>query len=350
MKKTSLFFAALAMTLCVVYSSCKKTSSSTNPTPSNVRLLSFTKTTSGTILLPLPKYVPTDLRSYAFSYDNSGRVTQIIYSSNDDSEYAHGLANLIMSFTYSGGTVYKKTTRSDYSAVEVDSFIENSSGLVTNAYTPTLNNIFGYTGNLMFSNTIIARDSSGTTPSVFNTMTTVSNITSSGGNFLELTYNGSLAETYSGLTPPITLYYTYLTTTGAGIIPTTNTGTSNSENVTLNNYNREPVSVMAVDDTPMYHDTAYANYPGSIWLTENYTFYGLSNRVGDYFQLGSFVTYGTNIYQNVDLVKSIKNSGFTKTITYTINAQSEITQTNVAITDSLGNTYSEEYNLQYETY
>jgi len=342
MKKISLLLAAFAMVLCLVYSSCKKTTHSTNPTPANTRLINITKTTTANIMLPLPRLIPSVLRSYTFSYDNSGRVSQIIYSSNDDSEYAHGLANLTMTFNYSGGTITKTISKPNTvanSIVEVDSFVENAAGLVTNAYTPTLNNIFQYNGNLMFKNTAIGHDSLGT-------MTTVSNITSSGGNFLELAYNGSLAETYTGLLGPITLYYTYEVTTGAGLIPNSTSQTANSDNVTISNYSREPVSVMAVDTL---HDTAYASYPGSIWTKEDYTFYGLSNRTGDYFWLQSYVLYGANIYQNADLVNTIKNSGFTKTIAYTINAQSEISQTNAAITDSLGNTYTEVYNLQYGT-
>lgn len=290
------------------------------------------------------------LRSYNFSYDNSGRVSQIIYSSNDDSEYVHKLANLIMTFTYSGTTISKRITRSDLSLVEIDTFIENSGGLIINTYTPTVDNIFQYNGSLMFKNTIISHNSLGTSTSTATaasgTMTTVSNITASGGNFLQLTYDGTLSTAYTGLTGPITLYYTYLNTTGLGVVPTYSSATSNSNNIVLSSYSREPVMVMAVDTL---HDTAYADYPGGIWTTEDYTFYGLPNRTGDYFQLQSFAIYGTNIYQNADLVNSIKNSGFTKTITYTIDAQSKIDQTSAAITDSLGNTYTEVYSLQYGT-
>ena len=86
MKKLSLYFTALALTLCMVYSSCKKTTHDTNPTPKNSRLLSFTKTTSHQALVVgnlTYSFGPTVLETYTFSYDNSGRVSKIIYTTND---------------------------------------------------------------------------------------------------------------------------------------------------------------------------------------------------------------------------------------------------------------------------
>ena len=346
MKKLSVYVASIAMTLCLVHSSCKKTTHATNPTPANSRLYSFTKTTahqSFTVGGVIYSSGPTVIETYTFSYDNSNRVSTIIYSTNDSAAYNANLANLIMTFNYSGSMITKTVTNPHNTLIEVDSFMKNSDGLVTNAYTPTINNVYQYLGNLMVRNTITAHDSLGTA-------TTVSTITSSKGNFLELTYDDQLAFSFTGLQPtisPIYLVYVYYQSALSGLVIDTVKETINSSSKVVNGYNREPVVVMAVDTL---HDTAYAFYPGRIWTKEDYTFTGDINRTGDYLQLQSFSTYGSNIYQNANLVNSIKNSGYTKNITYVIDAQSEITQTKVAITDSIGATTSQVYKLQYQTY
>jgi len=347
MKKLSVYFTALAVTLCVVYSSCKKTTHGTNPTPSNTRLLSYTKTTTSGLNALLSGYIPVGpsvIETYSFSYDKNNRVSKIIYTTNDTVAHRTNRENLIATFYYTGGTIIKITTTPVVTdTVEVDSFMENSAGLVTNAYTPTINNVYDYYGKLMIRNTIISHDTTGTA-------TTVSVITSNSGNFLELTYNDELTFNFLKVQPTLSTvmaYYTYYSSTLAGLVPATSSGAINSSSKVVNGYSREPVFVMAVDTL---HDTAYASYPGGIWPKEDYTFTGNYNRIGDYFQLQSFTTYGTNIYQNANLVKSITNSGYTTNVSYVIDAQSEITQTNVGVTDSLGASWSHVYSLQYDSY
>jgi hypothetical protein len=206
-----------------------------------------------------------------------------------------------------------------------------------------MDNVYQYLGKLMVRNTAIAHDPTGTA-------TTVSTITSTSGNFLELTYDGQLAFSFTDLQPSystIHLDYAYNNSTLTAHIIDSVHETINGSTKTVDGYTRVPMTVMAVDTL---HDTAYAFYPGLIWSKEDYTFTGDNNRIGDYLQLQSFSIYGANIYQNNNLVKSIKNSGYTKNMTYTMDAQSEITETDVSIVDSLGGTSSLVYKLQYQTY
>ncbi len=347
MKKLSLYFTAIAVTLCMVYSSCKKTTHDTNPTPKNSRLLSFTKTTahqSVTIGTTIYSFGPTVLETYTFSYDNSNRVSKIIYTTNDSAKHNNAkMDNLISTFDYSGSVIKKLVQRPDNSIVEIDSFIENSGGLVTNAYTPTINNEYQYYGKLLVRNTVTAHDSLGSA-------STTSTITSSKGNFLQLTYNDNLEVHFIGLHPEastVRAYFVYYKSALAGLVIDTVAIDINSSDKEISPYNRVPMWVMAVDTL---HDTAYAFYPGGIWTKEDYTFTGDYNRTGDYLQLQSFIQYGANIYQNANLVSSITNSGYTRKMTYTIDAQSFITQTNMTSLDSVGATISETYKLQYQTY
>jgi hypothetical protein len=88
----------------------------------------------------------------------------------------------------------------------------------------------------------------------------------------------------------------------------------------------------------------------SLDSVENFAFYGMANRMGDFFQLNSFVLYGQNIYCNAHLAKQITSSGYTTNITYIFDGDSKITQTDAMVSDSVGNTYHYTYKLAYETY
>ncbi len=79
-------------------------------------------------------------------------------------------------------------------------------------------------------------------------------------------------------------------------------------------------------------------------------FKSMGNRNGDYLQLRSFLVYGQNIYQNSHLINHTISSGYTNEITYLIDADSKITQTNATVSDSVGNVYYYTYNLAYETF
>ena len=76
----------------------------------------------------------------------------------------------------------------------------------------------------------------------------------------------------------------------------------------------------------------------------------MNNRIGDYLQLRSFLVYGVNIYQNSHLLNQTTSSGYINNITYLIDADSKITQTNATVSDSVGDVYYYTYNLAYETY
>ena len=76
----------------------------------------------------------------------------------------------------------------------------------------------------------------------------------------------------------------------------------------------------------------------------------LNNRMGDYFQLRSFLYYGVDIYQNSHMITQIENTGFTINVNYVIDAYSKVVQTNMTKTDSLGNNLYITYNLTYENF
>ena len=76
----------------------------------------------------------------------------------------------------------------------------------------------------------------------------------------------------------------------------------------------------------------------------------MANRIGDYLQLNSYTKWGNNVYRNNHLVKSIINSGYTTTLTYNIDAYSKVTQITAKIVDSVANTWTTTYNLQYESF
>ena len=85
--------------------------------------------------------------------------------------------------------------------------------------------------------------------------------------------------------------------------------------------------------------------------SETFVYYKtLNNRAGEYLQLHSFINYGQNIYQYAHLMREITSSGYTTEITYDIDADSKITQTNAVVTDSVGNVYNYTYNIAYETH
>ena len=85
--------------------------------------------------------------------------------------------------------------------------------------------------------------------------------------------------------------------------------------------------------------------------SQTFVFYEtLANRPGDYLWLTSFLTFGSNIYANAHLIRSETSSGYTNNISYQIDGQSKIVQTNAVITDSLNNVYTYTYNLAYESY
>ena len=77
---------------------------------------------------------------------------------------------------------------------------------------------------------------------------------------------------------------------------------------------------------------------------------GFPDMIGDYLQINSFTMYGYNIYKVVNLIHTIKETGHTTTVSYGIDAYSNITAATATTIDSIGNTSIGTYSFQYESY
>jgi hypothetical protein len=290
--------------------------------------------------------------NYTFTYDGNNRVSKIIYTTNNHN-FAPDTAGENITFDYSnfsqGGLVIKTinyVNLTSHPVIEIDSFYVNGQGLITQTNTPGLTSSFEYTysssndpnnGILMSRKTLTYNTGGGITiasSQIYN---------SNGGNFLDYSYDGTLTANISNaLSTPISI--SWATSLGTVTHNPSNGGLTD----VLSNYSGLPVTVMATGNGG---GTASGYYPGNIYPTEAYTVYNnLAYRTGDYLQLQSFTLWGYSLYQNSNLVKSIINTGYTTTVSYTIDAYNKITQMRAVVTDSLSNTKTTVYNLQYEIY
>ncbi len=361
MKKIFLITLAVMTAMCsVFYTSCKKTTHPTHPTPANNRILSYTKFSTSTV-----SGVAVN-ENFTFFYDGQKRVSQILYTTNDPVKVTAGAANEKISFTYASDTIYKTiTAETSLILIERDTFIQNlTTGLITTAYTPGNINTFNYFGNLI----------AGTTKSVYDSGTVISatsTFTSDNGDLLIRSYDGTLHATYpdSGL---IDLNSDGVLST-AFLIDTVNVFWTDlvtgkvTEHKLVDSYSDiftgyttgHPMAIQIYDTSllalsPYIPVIAYDTciWPGGIWPKENYYVYpDLLNRTGDYLQIESFTMYGVNIYQNAHMVKQIvEQNGPTTNATYTIDADSKVTQTYVTKVYPDTSTYTTVYKLQYETF
>ena len=351
MKKLLLLNLVVAIVVVsVLYTACKKPTHPYHPTPSNNRIMSYTKF-STTSLGGLPVN-----ESYTFFYDAQKRLSQILYTSNDTFKISDNVANLSITFTYSNDTIYKVYTAVNTAVVvERDTFLQNSFGQITSAYVPGNFYTYNYFGNLI----------SGITKSVYDSGTIISatsTFTSDNGDLLIQSYNGTLSAVFpdsglsfyliahdTALTPPLNVTWTDFHPLGT---VTTTTHIAGGYSDILTGYTTgDPVMIQAIDNYGVIaYDTCI--WPGGTFPKESYYVYpDLQNRTGDYLQIESFTQYGANLYQNAHLSREIiDQNGPTTTINYTIDADSKITQTYVVKTDAQKNTYTTVYKLQYETF
>ncbi len=373
MKKiSSLYMLVLLTALSVLlYTACKKPIHSNAPTPNNVRLHSYTATTQINSVTPFP-VSDTINDNYTFTYDLSNRVTQILYTSTD-LLLPNNQRSETITFNYSNDSIVKTTMTLPlnnfyHATFETDTFLVNAQGLITNTYEPGHITNYEYYGQLLdrksetyYHNAPIGTSSVTTTTSISEQRT----YNSDNGDFLNYSFNGILTANFPNTmaVSPYAMrdYWTFPTLPGTtlygaiahpdlndGYYVYTQHGGLSSYTDQLSGYSEWPITLFAVDTA---NDTAYCSYPGNnIYPKETYTFYTtMANRIGDYLQLTSFTQWGNNIYRNNHLVKSISNAGYTTTINYNIDAYSKITQMTVKIVDSVANTRTITYNLQYET-
>ncbi len=359
MKKLfSLFICALCATCIFMYPSCKKIYHSTLPTPSNFRLLGFTKIITHNIIIPFSAK-PVVTESYSFGYDDNNRLSQVLMSSNDSNLKKLGLLDLRMTYDYSGGTVNRTIYNLKQANVaERDTFQLNANNQLVSCSFPWETHTFTYNGNLLASQTDSYRDS-GTVVSA-STYFTSDNL-----DLLQEYFNGNLTATFpdSGIRPDITpafpdrdsIITLPLSVTWASIVPKT-TGidttfvyhTANALSDGLSGYGEYMVKVTAVDPYGIFVRPVY--FPAGLNSTKFFQIYDfLPNRTGDYLQLESFKTYGVNVFQNQHMIKQISTAYDTTFVNYDIDAQSKVTQTHVLLKDKMGNLTTIEYKLIYDT-
>jgi hypothetical protein len=361
MKRVLLINLTVLMALCCgMYSACKKPQHLDHPTPSNNRLLSYTKFSTSTLGgLPVNE-------NFTFFYDGQKRVSQILYTTNDTFKIVANAANLKIDFAYSNDTIFKTTTaETSMIVIERDTFIQNTYGQITTAFTPGNINTYNYFGAL------IAGDSR----SVYDSGTIISSgttYTSDNGDLLIRSNDGTLHASFpdSGLTDlfgdgvlttaflvdTVNVFWTDLVTgkiTEHKMVIGYNdvfTGYTNGDPMAIQIYD---TSILAL--SPYIPVIAYDTliWPArTIWPQEKYFVYPtLLNRPGDYFQIESFTTYGVNVYQNAHLIRQIVDqNGPTTNISYTIDADSKITQTYVTKRYPDSTVYTTVYKLQYEVF
>ena len=371
MKKISLLYTlvVLAALSVFLYTSCKKIIHSNAPTPANIRIHSYTATTQTNQVTPFPE-ADTINDNYTFTYDALNRVSQILFTSND-LRYPNNQRSQTITFTYSGDSVFKTIMTVPLNTFyhitfETDTFLVNSQGLITNTYEPGHRTNYEYYGQLIDRKSEVFYHDAPFGTSTVTATTSISDeriYNSDNGDFLNYTFDGNLTVNYPSAmtigTYPMRDYIVYPTFGGTTayyytIDPNpylfyTQQGGVSSTTQTISNYSEWPLVAFAVDTS---NDTAWCAYPGNnIYRQETYTFYTtMANRIGDYLQLGSYTKYGNNLYRNNHLVKSISNPGYTTTVEYSIDAYSEISQMRVKVVDSVANTKTTLYNLQYEKF
>ena len=359
MKRTIFLSVAVVIASCLfVYTSCKKITHPTNPTPEKYRLLSYTKITTQTILIPLTP-TPIVTENYRFVYDGSNRVSAIFFTSNDSNKVHKGLANLKIAFLYTADSIYKVSTDLNTShTMETDTFLQNVNGQIVHAYFPNEVHDFTYYGSLLSNETVTYRDSNTTMQINFT-------YTSDRNNFLNRLYNGQITVTFpdSGIVPymappPYNFRDTNLTfpidvtynTIAPDLTPGTfqHLGYGNKTDV-INGYFMDGITVDAVDANGDKIRTGY--FPAGIAAKMEYLFYDEQlNRPGDYLQIESFTIYGVDLYPNTKLFYSTTSPYNTTRVSYDIDAESKIGHISATTKDSvLKNLVNVQYALQYET-
>ena len=343
MKKFSLLYlcVVLAALSAFLYTSCKKPFHATSPQPNNIRLYSYTAVTRLSTVLPA-HVADTTSDNYTFSYDNNHRVSQIMYTSSNPDVIAAGHNSERITFYYGNDTVIKTTANlNGTQTFEVDTFITGTGNLINTLYTPNHITNFEYYGKLM------SRQSE-TFYKGANSVSESRIYTSDNGDFLKYSFDGTLSATFTNtmtVTPyPMRAYW--VSPDGTYTVHTGLTGYTDI----LNGYTSGLALNIFAKDTA--NDSSDVYLPGNtIWPSQTYGFYtDDANRMGDYLQLLSFTLWGNNLYQNAHLVKFIQNAGYTTNVSYSIDAYSKVTQVTAVIIDSLANTKTTTYNLQYETY
>lgn len=327
MRYVKLLSAAALVAGFYMLPSCNKVINPRNPLPGNYRMQSYTKisTLSGA----------TVNENYSFFYNSDNRVSTILFTSNDSNNFDKSAQ-----FEYSNDTIYKTITKVKTSlVVERDTFIQNSAGQITTAYFPQRYVTYEYFGKLLAR---VNETFYNVGPASNTTFKSTVIYTSNNSDFLR--NDGDLTISYPYMSTPISVAYTIFDPKA----PILGTQDGVGTDLHLTSYVKGPIYITSVDNNGLV-DTA--TYPGLQFKQSFGVFPDQVNRMGDYMQLGSFTTYGVNIYQNTHLIKSIYAKEDTSDITYVIDGDSKITQTHIATKDYTGlirNTAV--YKMQYTTY
>ena len=360
MKKLFSLFVCVLLIACVFMApSCKKIYHETLPTPTNIRLMGFTKITTRNIIAP-PTAYPVVTETYSFTYDNSNRLSMVLYATNDSSQKSAGLLNERMTYTYTGSNVYRTVTNFESSSVvEQDTFYLNGYNQLLSSSFPFEAHSYTYQGQLVASQTDVYRDSG-------TSISATSYFTSDNHDLLHQLFNGTLVAYFpdSGIRPdispafpgrdsilsyPLSVTWTATVVTLKGIDSTyVFQSTNSNDGAVLNGYSENLEEVSAVDANGIYVRPVY--FPAGLNSSKFFQIYDyLYNRIGDYLQLEAFKTYGVNIYQNEHLIKQMSTPFDTTFVSYDIDAQSKVTDTHVLLKDKLGNSTTIEYKLVYNT-
>lgn len=325
--------ACMAMIACA---SCKKTIHSNEPTPGNVRLLSYSKITTINTNVPvvLPARIVTE--SFRFYYDKDNRVSQIIHTGNDPN-----VINQRIDFGYDQDKVYRSVTDVVTSmVVERDTIIKNSLGQVVTAYMPGIGGS-GMKYSFEYHGKLLSRVNREATNWHTITMSAGAIYTSVNGDLLKQNADGTLKVAFSNVTTPLDMSWNQnfeVINNVPGYSSSTYTATPYAKN-----------AYVFIKDAA--NDTSSLTYPAWSWTNESYHFYTEdANRTGDYLQLESMILYGQNIYCNEHLVESISAADKNAYITYRMDADSKIVQASVKTSDKLLNTTDAVYDVQYEQY
>ena len=159
----------------LLFSSCKKTTHFPHPSAGGVRLASYSMIIN---VIDTIGFVSerTENDNYAFKYDSLNRLSYEIFTSNNSLK-----PNENITFTYSNDTIYKTVNHVTPSIpIEKDTFIVNTQGQITLAFTPNTVTSFQYYENLLTK--VITTDE----PSLTAVTTTYTSVV---GNFLNATSN-----------------------------------------------------------------------------------------------------------------------------------------------------------------
>lgn len=358
MKKSLLLSAAAVIAGMFVYTSCKKVTHPTNPTPADYRLMSYTKTTSKNIIMP-PAIYPLVTENYRFEYQGNV-LNAIFFTSNDPAKVAAGIAHTKAIFVRRNDTIFKIFTDLNVGTEkERDTFLVNPQGQIIKALFPKEVHEYTYFGKLISNEKVVYRDS-GTAITAYLTYT------ADEGDFFNRLWDGVLTATFpdSGIvayngTPPYLFHDTTLTTplkvTWGTIAPNLTVGTVEHPAVNaftdqISGFHMYDITVNAVDAQGVYVRTGH--FPAGYAAKQFYEYYDeMDNRPGDYMQIESYTIYGQNIYQNSHLFSSTSSPYNTTRVLYDIDADSKVTRINATTKDSvLKNTVNVQYALQWEKF